>query len=265
MNIHEYVVDLDLRHEETKRTNCPACGGYKTFTASNNMGALLWNCYKASCAVGGKSRIRMSIADLQRVANKCHTNNSTGNEEKFVPPMYWKVSDFPPQMLRHCVSYGFDADSMDLYYDAKEDRVVYPIYDKHGHLVDAAGKALSKRLPKWKRYAKSGVPYTHSIATGDKLSTVVVVEDCISAGVVGNLGLVGLALLGTSLLDVHKKVIAQYEQAIIALDRDALPKLIEMAKELRAYVGTVKIMRLNDDIKYAHPDDVKYLIEMKEP
>ena len=86
MNIHEYVVDLDLRHEETKRTNCPACGGYKTFTASNNMGALLWNCYKASCAVGGKSRIRMSIADLQRVANKCHTNNSTGNEEKFVPP-----------------------------------------------------------------------------------------------------------------------------------------------------------------------------------
>ena len=29
-----------------QRTNCPNCGGRNTFTVTNNMGSLVWNCYK---------------------------------------------------------------------------------------------------------------------------------------------------------------------------------------------------------------------------
>ena len=48
IDIKEYVEDLDLKLGYSKRMNCPNCNGYKTFTVTNNMGSLLWNCYKAS-------------------------------------------------------------------------------------------------------------------------------------------------------------------------------------------------------------------------
>ena len=46
-DIYSLVLGLDLRNGETKRMDCPNCKGYKTFTATNNMGSLVWNCYKA--------------------------------------------------------------------------------------------------------------------------------------------------------------------------------------------------------------------------
>ena len=49
MNIYNHINDLHLSVGETKRTNCPSCNGYKTFTVTNNMGRLVWNCYKSSC------------------------------------------------------------------------------------------------------------------------------------------------------------------------------------------------------------------------
>ena len=41
MNIYNYISDLHLSVGETKRTNCPSCNGYKTFTVTNNMGRLV--------------------------------------------------------------------------------------------------------------------------------------------------------------------------------------------------------------------------------
>ena len=43
------INDFDIANGETKRMNCPECGGYKTFTVTNNMGSIVWNCYKVSC------------------------------------------------------------------------------------------------------------------------------------------------------------------------------------------------------------------------
>ena len=48
-NIYKFVSDMDIPNGTTKRMDCPKCGGYKTFTVTNNMGSLVWNCYKASC------------------------------------------------------------------------------------------------------------------------------------------------------------------------------------------------------------------------
>ena len=65
MNIKEYISDLDISNGDTKRTNCPVCGGIKTFTATNNMGQLMWNCYKAGCKVSGGSRVRLTTDDIR--------------------------------------------------------------------------------------------------------------------------------------------------------------------------------------------------------
>ena len=64
-------------------------------------------------------------------------------------------------------------------YDVKEDRVVFPIMHNN-KMVDATGRALMKRLPKWKRYGNSGLPYTFGCG-----KVAVVVEDCVSAAIVG--------------------------------------------------------------------------------
>ena len=65
MNIKQYISDLDISNGDTKRTNCPVCGGVKTFTATNNMGQLMWNCYKAGCSVSGGSRVHLTTDDIR--------------------------------------------------------------------------------------------------------------------------------------------------------------------------------------------------------
>jgi len=66
-------------------------------------------------------------------------------------------------------------------------------------------------------------------------------------------------VLGTSLSEVHKKYLSQFDTIIIALDPDALPKTLQFAKELRGYVNNVKVLRLIDDLKYRNPTDIRNL------
>jgi len=53
--------------------------------------------------------------------------------------------------------------------------------------------------------------------------------------------------------------LSQFSSAIIALDPDALPKTLQFAKELRGYVDNVKVLRLEDDLKYRQPSDMANL------
>ena len=36
-NIHDIINDIHITVGETKRMNCPTCGGYNTFTITNNI------------------------------------------------------------------------------------------------------------------------------------------------------------------------------------------------------------------------------------
>ena len=85
MNIYNYVNDLQLSVGESKRLTCPSCNGYKTFTATNNMGRLLWNCYKSTCKISGSKRVHLSVDDIRDAI--------TGDvldfdKEEFVMPEY---------------------------------------------------------------------------------------------------------------------------------------------------------------------------------
>ena len=248
-NINNIISDIDIPNGHTKRMNCPECGGIKTFTVTNNMGSLVWNCYKASCNVRGGNRVHLSADDIRAG----FTGAKEFAEDTFELPSYIIPHRNRRSVLKFCYEYGFEPDDVGVSYDIKEDRVVFPI-SHNGKLVDATGRALGKRLPKWKRYGKSGLPFTHGCG-----NVAVVVEDCVSAAVVGYGSFVGVALLGTSLQESHKGYLAQFSTAVIALDPDALTKSFNMAKELRGYVDDVKILKLNDDLKYRNPEDMEKL------
>lgn len=241
-NVYQYINDLEIRSGETKRLNCPMCKSYKTFTVTNNMGSLIWNCYKASCNVKGNSRVRMTVDEIRGIKDVSQLGTS------FELPDYIVSRD--KDIKSWCDTWGLDADAMDLRYDVKENRVVFPIKDK-GRIVDATGRSMYRRLPKWKRYGASDLPFSFGCG-----NIAVVVEDCVSAGVVGSDVLVGVAVLGTSLSDSHKLFLSQFSTAIIALDPDALPKSFAFAKELRSHVKDIKILKLKDDLKYRNEEDI---------
>ena len=248
-NIYNIISDIDVPSGQTKRMDCPNCGGYKTFTITNNLGSLVWNCYKASCNVSGGNRVHLTVDDIR---------GSMGNvadfaDETFDMPQYIVPHRNKRTVLAFCYRYKLDPDELGVLYDVKDDRVVFPVVHD-GKTVDATGRAIGKRLPKWKRYGKSGLPYTFGCG-----KVAVVVEDCVSAAVVGGESFVGVAILGTSLQESHKGYLSQFSTAVIALDPDALPKTLQMAKELRGHVNDVRVLRLKDDLKYRNPTDMENL------
>ena len=248
MNIRNIITDISLSNGETKRMNCPECGGYKTFTITNNMRSLLWNCYKAGCSVSGGKRVPLSADDIRNslgsVAQETHSVTFDKPE--------WIVKD-NDAIAGFCDEWKLDPKVLGLLYDVKEHRVVFPIMQGNT-MIDATGRSLGKRIPKWKRYGKSSLPYVCGHGT-----TAVVVEDCVSAAIVGTDGFVGVAVLGTSLSDGHKKHLSQFSTAIVALDPDALPKTLQFAKELRGLVPKVTVLRLEDDLKYRNQTDLDNL------
>ena len=248
-SIYNIVNDLDIPNGHTHRMNCPSCNGTKTFTVTNNMGKLIWNCYKVSCGVSGGTRVHLTVEDIKRG----FTGAEDFADEKFELPTYIVPHRNKRAVVKWCAEWGIYEDEHGLMYDVKEDRVVFPVVHD-GKLVDATGRSLSKRIPKWKRYGNSGLPYVSG-----RGKVAVVVEDCVSATVVGYGSFVGVALLGTSLQESHKRYLSQFSTAIIALDPDALPKTLHMMKELRGHVSDVRVLRLVDDIKYRNPTDMEKL------
>lgn len=254
MNINKILNDITLINGDTKRIDCPECNGKKTFTITNNMGSIVWNCYKAGCTVSGGRRVHLSSDDIRKSLGK--TVSETRGIPKFDKPE-WLVRD-TKAIAPYCSEWGLDADKLGLLYDVREHRVVFPVVH-NGHTVDATGRSLGKRLPKWKRYGKNDLPYASGYG-----SVAVVVEDCVSAAVVGSHVYVGVAVLGTSLSEAHKRYLSQFSTAIIALDPDALRKTLQFAKELRGYVDTVRVLKLHDDLKYRNPDDLQNLTRIGE-
>ena len=147
MNINKILNDITLINGDTKRMDCPECNGKKTFTITNNMGSIVWNCYKAGCTVSGGRRVHLSSDDIRKSLGK--TVSETRGIPKFDKPE-WLVRD-TKAIAPYCGEWELDADKLGLLYDVREHRVVFPVVH-NGHTVDATGRSLGKRLPKWKRY-----------------------------------------------------------------------------------------------------------------
>ena len=84
-------------------------------------------------------------------------------------------------------------------------------------------------------------------------------EDCISAAVVGDDRHTGVALMGTSMSNEQKQYLSQFSTALVALDRDAVSKALQLTRELHGVVDKVKVLMLKDDLKYGNDRDIELL------
>ena len=260
MNIDDILNDIDLDIGTTKRMDCPSCKGKNTFTVTNSMGSVLFNCYKASCVVSGTRRVNLTVDQIKK------SKQDTVQDKKFVLPEYivpikedrfknpiggltWKEKIWKDYCLN----------------DVKENRAVFLIKEsKKGRVVDAIGASTDNRLPKWKRYGRGKHPFVTWSTYKDSLDySCVLVEDCYSACTVAKHGITGVALLGTSLLEEHKRFLCHnFDTVVVALDPDALQKTLQIRKELQSWVRTAKVLRITDDLKYEKEIDINNLKEM---
>ena len=250
MYMNNYIRSLDIAEGSTLRFNCPECKGRNTFTVTNNNGQLLWNCYKVSCNVSGTHKVGMSAKSIYKRLNMLEDNYTT---EFCMPINIVPLSGEHEHAMAWAMGWGLSPNQHGLMYDIREHRVVFPIVHD-GVAVDATGRAIGKRLPKWKRYGNNRLPYVYGYG-----NVAVVVEDCISAAIIGSDRHTGIALMGTSMSNEQKKYLSQFSTALVALDPDALSKALQISKELKSVVERVKLVMLKDDLKYRNDRDIELI------
>ena len=243
--IKDYVGNLHIVSYGRYRGDCPACGRIHTFSVTDTGFERLWYCFHADCHTKGSTGVQLT-KDNSRVAFKERIVKQTDNDEFEIPSTFVSLSrnKEAEEYVKRVASYDAYLNGLvDIRYDLQQDRVVYLVKSlSNGRVVDATGRSLTNRKPKWRRYGDNKHPFICG-----KTDNVFVVEDCPSACSVSVLT-TGLALMGTTLLDEHIEVIKKYKKVYIALDKDATSKAILILKKLRNYVPTQLIV-LNKDLK----------------
>ena len=138
-------------------------------------------------------------------------------------------------------------------YDVKDDRVVF-LVRYNNKLVDAVGRKLGKYGTKWHRYNKSKYPFV----IGD--STVsIVCEDCASACAVTD-WYRGVALMGTHLTNEALRILSDSVKVIVALDKDATRKAIDVVMRIKARVPT-RLVTLDRDLKVLTKNEIREILK----
>lgn len=240
----------------SERTNCPKCGGAKTFTRTYNNGVVLFNCYRVSCRYSGAQSYTMSAQELRSV--RC----TVATKEFRLPPymIYGVTSEDALEWLYKypLVSLEYEQGRLKLYQDPKENRICIPLVNADGIMVNLGGRTwIAGTYPKFKIYNRGTVvpPFIYG-----KGKTMVIVEDFISAISVGtNYDTVGYCILGTSIdMQYHTKFINSVnpDTIMVALDKDALYKASMIKRSLSFIFSDVKLLPLRQDIKDSMPTEL---------
>ena len=248
-----YVEGLDIVPNTKYRSDCPVCTKKNTFSVSDNGMQRMWFCFHADCNVSGRTGVTLSRTSASTVFERSaasapppRTNNTYEVPDTFVSVSRRVEAE---SYLRKVGAYdAYLSGVADIRYDVRMNRVVFLIKDGR-KVVDAAGRSLDGRGPKWYRYGSSRSPFVSGAGT----SAACIVEDCASAcsvcGIVS-----GVALLGTNLLTEHIEVLKQYDRVFVALDKDATDKAITMVRMLHLHVPT-RLMVLHTDLKNMEKDE----------
>ena len=262
-SIRQFVIDLGLKESDRYRGDCPECRGRNTFTATNELGDIKYNCFKLGCTVGGIHGTDMTAAEIHRrleeqQLQRAYTNIKKEKDTMEIPEYVVTPKASHTKYQRYIKRWGIAIGHT--MYDVKDERVVFPI--KHdGRIVDAVGRAVGKNQhPKWYRYTGEADYYTIGEA-----KTLLIVEDVVSAIVAFQEipYVTAMAILGTSLSPKHMEKIGEYDKVIIALDPDAIGKTVEYRREIELWTGNKTVaMNLIDDIKYREYEDMDKLKEL---
>jgi len=260
MNIRKYLDSLDLREDESRRMNCPSCHSKNTFTVTKEMGQIKYNCYKLDCSIGGYHHTDLTAAEIKILMAKQEKPMQLEPETMEIPE--YVVQPSPEHKKYHAFVHHWGLWSTNLLYDVKDERVVFPIYYK-GRIIDANGRSVGKKLPKWYRYTGNADYYMCNC--GDTKETLLVVEDCVSAEIAAQevSGISTMAILGTALTSAHMAKIGEYDNIIVALDPDAAHKTLQFSREIALWTkANSTAFRLDDDIKYRLTGDLERLKEL---
>jgi hypothetical protein len=246
-----YVESLDFPALTRYRSDCPVCGKKNTFSVSDDGLQRLWYCFHADCNVSGRTGITLTRDHASKMFSKSKEPPPAAAQQSFeMPDTFVSLSrNLNAELyVKRVQSYdAYLAGRADIRYDFKRNRAVYLVKDGN-RVVDAAGRSLDGRNPKWYRYGTSQHPFIcghHGAA--------VIVEDCASACAISNI-VTGVALMGTNLLPQHLDTLSNYPNFFVALDKDATDKAIDMVRTLRGIAPT-KMIILKHDLKNMKKDE----------
>jgi len=247
-----YVESLDFPALTKYRSDCPVCAKKNTFSVSDDGLQRMWYCFHADCNVSGRTGITLTKDHASKLFEKQMTKQPDPVSTSFeLPTTFVSLSRSIDAELyvKRVQSYdAYLAGRADIRYDFQRNRAVYLI--KQGNkVVDAAGRSLDDRTPKWYRYGSSKCPFI----SGTDLRVACIVEDCASACSVSGV-VTGVAILGTNLLTEHIETLRKFQQVYVALDKDATDKAIDMVRTLHSHVPT-KLIVLKTDLKNMKKDE----------
>ena len=242
----KFLEELDLEEGKTLTMDCPVCKGKKKFTATRVDNVILYNCFRNSCTVKGKRQVGRTVENIKRKMN------GHSIPEKIVD---FEMPEYFSRDLTACEDFihRWDLSDLKLYYDVKNDRVVFPIHKK-GRVVDAIGRSLfDNTAPKWYKYGTPPVPFI----VGTNKYVGFIVEDCISACKVAISGFTGIALMGTSIPENFvQPIVDKVERAFVCLDRDATEKSFKL-RDCLSHVIPTQIKMIDKDLKWLSVEELK--------
>ena len=247
------------------RIDCPFCFHQNTFTLKNIDGKIMWNCFHASCDAKGKISRDMSPEELKKFLSSQEL--SLQNKMKSDNKIKWSVPDYFTSIYscNRAVNYIKNNNCLNamqkglakIMYDPRRDRVVFLIKEQN-KVINAIGRAItSDNYPKWFVYGKKSNPFV----CGNHRDAVLV-EDCASACAVSNV-ITGIALLGTSLPEEYIPYLKKYNKVLIAFDRDATVKALDLSLKLCYNVSNAQVIILEDDLKYFDENKIREILYEK--
>ena len=241
---YEVISQVSVKDDDTKRINCPFCGGKYTLTISKRNGSLIWNCYKASCSASGGKRVGYGLDAIKR---KFNGDTQTGIYKRTYPvPEVNSSIDHHEHVIKYIddnnCRKAFDDGAIKITYDPAKDRTLFWMNENTG----AVGRALRTGVkPKWLSYGD-----TQGVLSVGSQDTAIVVEDAASACAVYATGkYTGVALLGTNISPLQRKQLKGFTKLIICLDKDASRKSIVLLRQLQGVVSC-RVKFLDHDLKW---------------
>ena len=256
--LNSYVEELTLQPFGSLRLDCPVCQKKNTFSVRDDGYERMYNCFYASCDTKGRTGKRLTTSNAKSVIQPPKPTSKP--KPKDVP---FEIPDtFVPltrnqkavDLVRNNHAYSaYLSNDAEIMYDIRQDRVVFLVKDDK-QIVDAVGRSLTNRKPKWYRYGKSNKPFLCGAG-----NSVFLVEDCFSACSVTIFSVTGVALLGTNLLQSHMDVLKQYKKVVVALDKDATLKAVELSRKISQFVNC-SVAFLPEDLKNLKDEERERII-----
>jgi phage/plasmid primase-like uncharacterized protein len=245
------VRDIHLSEGDRKTLDCPFCGGRRKFSITKDDGRVLWNCFRASCTAQGSYQGTRSIDAVKKRLTAAPTK-PVERELTPLPTITTAVQNHEPAlkyvMENNCLT-ALQSGLVKIRYSPGHKRVLFYSNDGKG----AVGRSLVGSRYKWWTFGdvSSGI----HVGIGD---TAVLVEDVASACAVSNVpGMVGVALLGTTLTDTIRKTLATYNKIYIVLDNDASSKAVSLARKVGA---DAKVRLTKKDLKWLKPHEIEAVL-----